>query len=357
VDAGTHPAALPFDIRDYGKSETNSYSLFGQGNWHLTPQLDLTTGLRGTYEVKEGSVRRGEPVAGIWHSGNLTVRDFSPSGLLSLNWRATDRFLGYTLLSYGEKSGGINISGVNQGPTLGADTLKIDPEKATNFELGFKSEWLNRRLQFNSNLFLTRVQDYQTTTIRELPNGAPTAVLTNAGDVKTYGVEFDFKARPVRGLALSLNGSYNHARYTKFDNAPCSLEAQAQGAVNGTCDLKDKALVGAPDWIVNVGGRYDFAVGAGVNQYVVANYAWRSKAEGIIDVSRYARISSYGLLNLATGWQFGAGNELWDISLWARNALDKRYFMTAGAAGLGSGGYVASAGAPRTVGVTVRLDF
>ncbi|MDR2165432.1 MAG: TonB-dependent receptor [Zoogloeaceae bacterium] len=358
-DAGTVGLPAPFfKLRDYGESTTNSYSLFAQGNWHITPRLDLTAGLRGTYEIKEARVRRALPVAAAWDSGNLEVRDFSPSALASLSYRFTDRFMGYSLFSYGEKSGGINISGVNQGPQLGADSLKIDAEKATNFELGFKSEWLNRRLTVNSNIFLGKIKDYQTTGFEPL-NNAPVTMLTNAGDAETYGLEFDLKARPVSGLSLSLNGSYNHARYTKFESAPCSAELQALGKANGTCDLSGKPLVGAPDWIVNLGGRYDWFVGEGVSQYLVANYAWRSEAEGFIDDSRFARIPSYGLLNLATGWQFGSGQNRWDISLWVRNALDKRYFLTAlgGSASNGGGGYSASAGTPRTIGLTVKLDF
>jgi iron complex outermembrane receptor protein len=345
-----------FRMRDYGESTTNSYSLFAQGNWHITPRLDLTAGLRGTYEIKEGRVRRKQPALAAWDSGDLEIRDFSPSALASLSYRFTDRFMGYTLVSYGEKSGGINISGVNQGPQLGADTLKIDAEKAANFELGFKSEWLNRRLTTNSNLFYGKIKDYQTTTYAVAPGSyLPVAVLTNAGDAKTYGLEFDLKARPLPGLSLSLNGSYNHARYTSFENAPCPAEAQALGKLNGSCDLSGKPLVGAPEWIVNLGGRYDWFVGEGVSQYLVANYAWRSEAEGMLDDSRYARIPSYGLLNLATGWQFGSGQNRWDISLWARNALDEKYFLTA--LGGSNGLYLASAGTPRTIGLTVKLDF
>jgi iron complex outermembrane receptor protein len=358
-DAGAIGLPAPFfRLRDYGESTTHSYSLFGQGNWHLTPRLDLTAGLRGTYEIKEGYVRRERPASAAWDSGDLEIRDFSPSALASLSYRFTDRFMGYTLLAYGEKSGGISISGTTSGPKLGADSLKIDAEKAANFELGFKSEWLNRRLTVNSNLFYGKIKDYQTT-VYEPVNNVPVTLLTNAGDAKTYGLEFDVKARPLPGLSLSLNGSYNHARYTKFEHAPCSAEAQAQGRRNGSCDLSGQPLVGAPDWIVNIGGRYDWFIGEGVSQYVVANYAWRSEAEGFIDNSPLARIPSYGLLNLATGWQFASGKRQWDVSLWARNVLDERYFLTAagGSASNGTGGYSASTGAPRTIGVTVRLDF
>ncbi|MDR1887877.1 MAG: TonB-dependent receptor [Zoogloeaceae bacterium] len=360
TEPGTRPNA-PARSRDLGESKTHSFSLFGQSNWHLTPRLDLTTGLRGTYETKEGRIYRAEgtPATVGFNTGNLSVHDFSPSALASLSYRFTDRFLGYTLLSYGEKSGSVNIGGIAQALSpLGPDSLKIDPESATNFEVGFKSEWFDRRLQVNSNLFLGKIKDYQTSSWADNGAGGSTSVLSNAGNVKTYGLEFDIKARPVRRLSLTLNGSYNHARYTEFDNATCSAEAKAAGAIDGFCNLKGKRLVGAPEWIVNVGGRYDWFVGESVNQYFVANYAWRSESEGNIDTSRYARIPAYGLLNLATGWQFGAGARSWDVSIWARNALDKRYFMQAGfGSRLGTGGYIASTGAPRTIGVTVKLDF
>ncbi|MDR2678156.1 MAG: TonB-dependent receptor, partial [Zoogloeaceae bacterium] len=299
LNPGTHPFAayLPRNS-EQSKLETNSYALFAQGNWHLTPRLDLGLGLRGTYEIKKGSSHREAPTA--WDSGKLTVRDFSPSGLFSLSYRFSDRFLGYTLLAYGEKSGGVNPTSALE--TLGTDAMKIKPEKAGNFEVGFKSDWLDRRLQVNSNLFIGKIKDYQTTTYVTSPASPTlTSVLTNAGDVKTWGLEFDVKARPIQGLSLSLNGSYNHARYTRFGNAPCALEIQAlQGKRNGDCDLSGEPLAGAPEWIVNLGGRYDWFVGEGVSQYLVANYAWRSEAEGNLDNSRYARIPAYGLLNLAT---------------------------------------------------------
>ncbi|GAB7564598.1 TonB-dependent receptor [Methylobacillus methanolivorans] len=352
VDPGSTPLGVS-KIRTYGESTTNSYSLFGQSNWHLTPRLDLTTGLRGTYEIKKGSTYQTLPTTAAWDSGNLEVTNFSPSILASLNYQFTPNIMGYGLVAQSEKSGGINISGVGAGRTAGANSLKIDPERARNVELGVKSTWFEKRLFANVNLFQTRIYDYQTTGYILDTNGLATATLTNAGDAKSYGLEFDIKTAPVRGLSFNLNGAYNHARYTSFDNAPCSAEAAAAG--KSVCDLTGKPLVGAPDWTVNTGGRYDWLVGDSVNQYLVVNYSWRSEAEGSIDTSRYARIPSYGLLNFSTGWQFTTGKHEWDISLWAKNALDKHYFLTA-LPSLG-GGYIASTGAPRTVGITARLDF
>lgn len=362
----------------HGKSTTDSYALFGQGNWHINEQWEFTGGLRGTYEGKDarstrGSIIGGTPLAAYpaavrpivaatraalgspYDSGDLHVSGRAPSGLATLSYKVTPDFLTYGTLSHGEKSGGVNISGVGSAPTLGAESLKIRPEKANNFELGFKSKWLNSRLLVNLNYFQSRISDYQTNAFVQGPI-TPVLILTNAGDVKTSGVELDIKARPIRGLSLNLTGSYNDAHYTKFLNAPVSAELAAAGVTKA--DLSGQPLVGAPKWIANPGARYDFLVADDVRQYVTANYAWRSDAQGYIDNSKYARIPSYGLLNLATGWQFGSGSRQWDLSIWARNALDKRYFLIAQAAQLtGGGAYTAAVGTPRTVGATARLEF
>ncbi|MYM23635.1 TonB-dependent receptor [Duganella sp. FT135W] len=362
----------------HGKSTTDSYALFGQGNWHISEQLEFTGGLRGTSESKDARTYRDALVGGIpltaypatirpivaatrnaiggaYDSGDLHVSGRAPSGLATLSYKVTPDLLTYTTLSHGEKSGGVNISGVGSAPTLGADSLKIRPEKADNFELGFKSKWLNSRLLINANYFQTRIKDYQTNAFVQGPI-TPVLILTNAGDVKSSGVELDIKARPARGLSLNLTGSYNDAHYTKFNNAPVAAELAAAGITKA--DLSGQPVVGAPKWIANPGARYDFHLNDDVRQYVVTNYAWRSDAQGYIDDSKYARIPAYGLLNLATGWQFGSGSRQWDVSLWAKNALDKRYFLTAQASQLtGGGAYTAAVGTPRTVGATARLEF
>lgn len=88
-----------------------------------------------------------------------------------------------------------------------------------------------------------------------------------------------------------------------------------------------------------------------------ADYPWRAGAGGYLDNSRFARIPGYGLLTLAAGVQFRHAARQWDISLWAKNALDQRYFLTAAAGQPTNGAYVAAVDTPRTVGVTARLEF
>ncbi|SMC27758.1 iron complex outermembrane recepter protein [Andreprevotia lacus DSM 23236] len=349
----------------HGEATTDSYALFGQGVYHATPQLDLTAGLRLTYEQKSARTYRDAPIGGTaltqaalgrWDSGTLQDNLLAPSALLSAAYRVTPSLLAYASVSHGEKSAGYNINGVGSGPALGADSLRVDPEKANSLEIGFKSDWLDRRLFVNANLFWTRITGYQTNTYLINPaTGLPVSALTNAGDVETRGVEFEVQAKPATGWSLSLNGSYNDAHYRSFTKAPCRAEVAATGAT--TCDLSGFALNGAPRWIFNLSGRYEWSPFDGITQYVNAGYAWRSASYGDLSDSEYSRIPAYGLLNVATGWRGKYAGHGWELSLWAKNLLDTRYYLAAGSQGIGGGLYAGSAGQPRTLGTTLKVEF
>ncbi len=244
------------------------------------------------------------------------------------------------------------------GPNLGADSLRVDPEKANDGELGVKSEWLQRRLLLNANLYLTRVTGYQTNTYLTNPvTGLPVAAMTNAGDVRSKGIEFDIKAVPLPAWQIGLNGSYNSATYGSFTRAPCAAEKQASGAT--VCDLSGQPLNGAPRWILNLSTGYEWGIGAGLRQYASANYGWRSGSYGDLSDSQYSWIPAYGLANIASGVKGKLANgDQWEASLWVKkNLFDKRYALTVNTAPLAGGLYTASVGAPRTLGGTLLYAF
>ena len=359
------------DSRSFGRLDTDSYALFSQATWHATPRLDLNAGVRATYEDKQADIRRAAPTGGLpqlapvrnsplllgaYDTGPISQHGWSPSGLLGANYRFAPDLLGYVNLTHGEKSGGVNLAGPGNAPTLGTDSLKVGQERVNNLDLGFKSSWLDRKLQFNANLFWAEVHGYQATLFIPQPgvNGAFLQTLTNAGDVRSRGAEFDLRAMPMRGLTLMANGSFNDARYRRYANAPCPPETSAVLPV-ARCDLSGRQVAGAPRWIMNVGAEYRQAVGSNTQHFTAVNYAWRAKQDGTLDGSVYSRIPSYGVFNVATGWDISQGENLWSVSLWVRNVTDKRYFPAVVATA--SGAYTASVGAPRTIGATVRYSF
>ncbi|MEK1907545.1 MAG: TonB-dependent receptor [Pseudomonas sp.] len=354
-----------------GKVDTESYALFGQGTWHLTDKLDLTAGVRGTYEEKTASVERfaptgGVPVSGLaafirdsqvgaYDSGDIGLHGSSPSMLLSLSYQFNPDLLGYASLSHGEKSGGVNLA-VGSAPEAGADSLLVGPERANDAELGLKSAWLDNRLQINSNIFWTGIHGYQATTWYQ-PPGSVTGyqVLANAGKLRSRGLEFEATALPVRGLTLRFNGSYNDVTYLRFQDAPCPAEVSTLPGAPATCDLSGERVLGASKWIGNFSGEYAWQLENRLQPYVAGSYAYRSEAEGTLDNSDLSKIDGYGLVNFSAGLRTDFGDGQLDASLWVKNAADKEYYLAVGSAG--NGLYTGSLGQPRTAGVSLRYDF
>ncbi|AMQ85664.1 MULTISPECIES: TonB-dependent receptor [Pseudomonas] len=350
-----------------GHIKTDSFALFAQGTWHLTPRLDFTAGVRGTYEEKNAWVNRDAPVGGAavtgaaatarrgrtgaYDSGDLNQYSSSPSGLLNLSYRFTDDLLGYATLSHGEKSGGVNLV-VGSAPTAGADSLLIGTERANNAELGFKSTLWDRRLQLNANVFWTQVNAYQTNAYDDVNR---VQYLTNAGSVRSRGVEFESTVIPLRGLTLNFNGSYNDVSYLSYKDAPCPPEVSQAPGAPASCDLSGHQVVGASKWIGNANGKYEWNLDNGLQPYVTGSYAFRSKAVGTVEDSDYGQIPSYAVVNLSTGLRGDFNQGQWDISLWLKNAFDKTYYTTLWTGG--NGGYEGLLGTPRTLGVTGRYDF
>ncbi len=347
---------------------TDSFALFAQGTWHATPQLDLTAGARGTYETKTANVTRDAPLGGAdvspavlavrngvigpYSSGDFGLHSLSPSALLNASYKVAPNVLAYATLSHGEKSGGVNLS-VASAPTQGAQSLVVGPERANNLELGVKSEFFERRLMLNANLFWTQVNGYQTTSLVATPTGA-VSVLSNGADVRSRGAELELHAIPVRNLLLGINASYIDATYSSYGNAPCPSEVSIPNPA-ATCSLTGRPVAGASRWIVNLNAQYQFRLRHEIDQYIAAQYSLRSGRYGTLDDSEYGRLPGYGLLNLTTGWRVAAGRHQWDLSLWVRNVFDRRYYIAA--TPVYNGAYAASVGDPRMFGATLRYDY
>lgn len=351
----------------HGAVDTDSFATFAQGTWHLTPTVDFSLGLRGTYERKQANVTRDAPVGGAtvtgaaaaartgrvgaYASGDLSLYSFSPSALASLAWHVNEHVLAYASLSHGEKSGGVNLS-VASAPVAGADSLLIGSERANDAELGVKTTLLDQRLTLNANLFWTVVHGYQT---NAYDDANLTSYLTNAGTVRSRGLELESSWRPVRGLTLSVNGSFNDVRYLSYEDAPCPAEVALRLGAPAACDLSGHAVVGASKWIYNTTASYQWQLDNGLQPYVNGNYAWRSHAVGTLDDSREAQLPGYALVNLSTGVRGNWGDGQWDVSLWLKNAFDKTYYTTLWNSP--NGAYTGVLGTPRTLGATARYDF
>lgn len=349
-------------IAGTGTQESRLYALFGSATWHLRPELDLTVGLRESRERKEARVIQnkavGDPlnnvfpfsfILGDFDSGKLTTSEKSLAWNISPSYRLSEDTLAYMNVSASTKSGGFNLNSlVSPAITGGPDAITIDPERARNIDIGIKSNFLDQRLYVDANLFLTKVRDYQA-----IVSDVFIPRLTNVGDITSKGLETEFRFYPDRHWSLQGSLAYTDA---SFDNgtAPTPFEEFTTGFGAGNKSVRGNQVNGAPRWTSNTSIRHQWRPVDGVEHYTNLHYAWRSESFGDVTNSSFSKIPSYGLLNVTTGFKFTDGRQHWDIALWIRNALDERYFQ-----GLTStyNSYFASAGPPRTAGITVRMDF
>lgn len=385
ISPGTALSAVPaylgnaaltgFTTDDHAEPKTNSYAAFGQGTYHFDEELSLTGGLRYTWEKKTASFIRT-------NSGGADISGYSPleqiyinavrngvaptaagaaeftqehsegalSGGVSLNYKFTEDLLGYVSFNRGYKSGGINVAYIN--PANPNAKRVLDPETANSYEIGFKTQWFDNRLRFNTALFWEDIKNYQSTSAWY--NGTTTvSYLANVGKVRSRGVEIDAQAVPIEGLTLTAAGAFTDAKYLSFDNAPCPPE----DSYLNTCNASGKQVPGAPRWAGFVGAQYEWPVGdlfaQGVNAYVSGDYNYKSSAQS--GTSAYTWVGAYGLANLRIGARLD--DRSLDISLWANNLFDEEYYTAIGVLPFNEGATAGFLGDPRTIGVTLRTTF
>jgi iron complex outermembrane receptor protein len=359
-------AVLAYNGSDWNILSTpdlHSYAAFAQATWHATRTLNVTAGYRETYETNSEVVSRPNPTTAstgaaspylaynTYPATEVGRHDWAPSALLTVDYHVTPGVMVYATASEGEKAGGVNASLPASG--LGPSSLLVKPEIAENVEAGIKAQFFDHRLVVDFDGFYTKVRDYQATYV-ETPAGSISSVqiLTNAGKVRSDGVEAEVTAVPVKGLTLGATASYVDAVYAQYDDAPCAAEITGQSV----CNLTGRPVAGSPKWILNLRAQYERAVAPNLIGFVGAEYAYRSRYYGYLDDSAYAQAGDYSLVNAHLGVR--TANGAVEVYGWVKNAANVRYVT--GDLNYGSllpGVYIPFFGEPRTFGLTVRAKY
>ncbi|MEO7469357.1 MAG: TonB-dependent receptor, partial [Sphingobium limneticum] len=388
--------------------DNTSFAVFGKLNWAVTDKLHLQPGLRVNYDKKSGYydavvslhnsqydfVATADNVAALLAANpagsaarttfqnqinTLAPQRYSPrfsawnvSGDVTLSYDFAPDVHGYATYSRSFKSGGINLSGLPLNSTsTGVDltTQTVKPEKVNAYELGLKTQFLNRRLTLNLAGFWTDITDYQATVNNNAIN-VIRGYLANAGKVRSRGAEFDASFRPSKRVNLYVNGAFTDAKYVDFKNAPCPPElsggtATAPGGVTdpaGTpggrspayCDISGQRLPGISKWSFSFGGEYNVPVGgSGGEVYVGYDGNYRSRFSSNPSPSAYTWIEGGSLSNFRLGYRKNDFN----VFAWVRNAFNRDYFELLSTQSGSTGLIVGQPGDPRTFGGTISKSF
>jgi iron complex outermembrane recepter protein len=366
--------------------KNTSVAAFGQLTWRVTDRLNLQPGLRINYDRKTASyiatvtTGTGSAIPNNDQRGVLAPQsydakfsDWNASGDFTVSYDVADDVLAYATYARSFKSGGINLSGLPldaaNNPIASAATVK--PEKVDHFEVGLKTQFLDRRATLNLAGFWTEIGDYQAT-VTNGQLGVLRGYLANAEKVRVRGVEADFSIRPSDRFNLYANGAYTDAKYVKFVDAPCPPELSggtaaganppsAPGTPGGlspaNCDISGQILPGVSKWAFSYGAEYNIPTtlfGLEGDAYLGYDGSYRSKFSSNPSRSIYTDINGYALSNFRLGFR---ADKKWDLFAWVRNAFDEKYFEVLATQSGNTGLIVGQPADPRTFGATLKMQF
>jgi len=292
-----------------------SRAAYAQGEFHVTPQLDLVAGARYTKDTKKGldnSILSGT-VATVFpiyfKKGKWTYN-------LGVNYKINSDILTYAKYSTGYISGG-SLAG-----------LIYEPETAKSWEAGVKADWLDRRLRTNLAVFDVKYANLQLGvggSSLTPPNPSITQALVTAGDAKARGFEFEGTFLPVRSLTLGVGIGYTDFEFTRLSTVV-------------TASSSEFLVAQRPDWTANLSAQYtseplfdDVAMTARVDA------KWKSRQNGVpnipaslaaAEVPLYKAaqvINSHWVVNGRVALQgFKLGGADATVALWGRNIFDDK---------------------------------
>lgn len=281
----------------------------------------------------------------------------STNWLLSADWRPTDDLMVYGKVSTGYKGGGFNLRLTNP-----AGLLPFDAETTLEYEVGLKADWLDRRLRTNFAAYYTNYDNIQRSeVVAVLVNGAlrSASVVANAARAHVYGGEASVTAAPVEGLTLNLAASYVRGAYDSF--RPAAAVDPATGAPIAFNNLTGLAFpfpttADVPRLRYTATADYRRDTGLGLLQLNV-NWAWRSdQPVPNTPGAAFAQIKAYGLLGARASLTVPAWGDA-EVSVFVRNALNRKYFTTAQYFDTVWGYNIGFTGEPRIIGVGIEKRF
>jgi len=262
---------------------------------------------------------------------------------VSWRWAATDTVNVYASWGIGFRSGGFNSQGssdlieywfntglppVYVNPVNAQLTIEdeYDKEVSSSYELGIKTELLDRRLRLNAAVFSTNVDDNQFFEFFAGPFGLM-RVVTTIDETTIQGFEADFNWLMSDNFSMFGGVGFLDSEIKKNTNRPLS---------------EGNDVPQAPEETYNLGAQLEFPMGNSMNFYARVDYQhvgkmWFHTLQGeptptiwdafnggggsiTQDFSKTQR-DAYDTVNLRIGLE----GERWTATVWGRNITDEDY--------------------------------
>jgi outer membrane receptor protein involved in Fe transport len=299
------------------------YGLYTQASYDILPGLTLTAGVRGFVALSSdngfsgatfGALNAGctVPLTSSTSCTNVqeNLKETGETHKVNLAWQIDPSRMAYVTYSTGFRPGGGNsYPGVK--PYL-ADTVD-------NYEVGFKSTWLENTLRANVAAYHEKWKGLQYGLQVLGTNGI--GGIYNAGAARVNGAEADLQW-VVSHLTLSASGAYNDGRLTTDF---CDLDASRNPLPScstpaDTAAPKGTRLPSQPELKATMTARYNVDI-AGHESFVQATALHQSGAHTYLSVQQDQLI---GDTPGFTSYDFSLGSKVHGVSVEAfiENAFD-----------------------------------
>jgi iron complex outermembrane receptor protein len=324
---------------------------YADATYAITSRLKLTGGFRYTADrvtqgyyvdpINPNWIALGGPAISYQNRLYGTYQRSDPSGRAVLHYEVTPSLTTYVSYSRGYK--GPAIESGNGGQT------RIDPETVNSYEIGLKGSAFANRLTFDFAAFNAdydhfQAQAYDPTTLQ--------VQLTNAGGLRTRGIEVGLRAQPVKRLSLSVGAAYTDAIYTDYIASCYSGQVVGCNMTTRTTQAAGTPLPNSAKWSLTSSVLYVQPLADGKTLDASTGVYYKSKSYAV-GYDPNTVIDGFSVVSLNAG--FSAPNGAWRIGMFARNLFDQPVISSIFNF---AGGRIAaySPDSRRTVGVSFRMS-
>lgn len=295
-----------------GHVDHTAGGIFAQADWTFVPDVTLTLGGRYTIERKHGVISNFNSCDANFNctidtDDKTTWKDFTPK--VGLRWTPTPDVTLYGSWTRGFRSGGYNVRN-STGPAG-----PYEPENVDAYEVGMKTQFLDRRLTLNLAAYRNEFSDLQRQT---LDSQARQRTL-NAADASIMGLEGELNFMPVRGLVLGGTFAYIDAKYDSFQG----LDLTGDGVPDP--DLaKQLDFNRVPKWSYSLNGSYTADLNDTLKWSMRASFDHTGRRAGSDTNTFY--LNPYGLLNASV--TLATIDDKYSLTLFGKNLTNKLYVST-----------------------------
>jgi iron complex outermembrane recepter protein len=247
----------------------------------------------------------------------------------------TDDALIYATVSQGFRRGGTN--GFRNVVRIGGRDRDLDPavqsykpDSTTNYEIGLKGSFVDRRLYLQANFFQIDWEDVQTYYSQDI-DGFPINGTTNGPNARSRGFEGILRFNLSDALSINLSSAYTEAEWTQTKNVCLYLPEPAQGALPALPEAGCRAqpwtkggkLGGSPKWKNSASIRYSADLSDNARGWASVSGRFVSSVQvdrADLPGANVGNYPSYAIFDLRGGVELGD----FDIGLWVENITNKR---------------------------------